>query len=48
MTTTTEKRIRRRWLRFRLDVPIRVIVHAGSKTSVISGRGNELSEGECH
>ena len=45
MTTTTEKRIRRRWPRFRLDVPIRVIVHAGSKTSVISGRGNELSEG---
>jgi hypothetical protein len=45
MTTTTEKRTRRRWLRFRLDVPIRVIVHTGSKTSVISGRGNELSEG---
>lgn len=24
---------------------LRVIVHAGSKTSVVSGRGNELSEG---
>jgi hypothetical protein len=45
MTTTAEKPVRRRWSRFRLDLPIRVIVHVGSKTSVISGRGNELSEG---
>jgi hypothetical protein len=37
-----------RWPRFHLDVPIRVIVHTESKTSVISGRGNELSEdGMC-
>lgn len=36
---------RRRWRRRHLDVPIRVIVHSPSKTSVFVGRGNELSEG---
>jgi hypothetical protein len=36
---------RRRWRRHPLDVPIRVIVHSASKTSVFVGRGNELSEG---
>lgn len=35
----------RRWPRHHLDVPIRVIVHRESKTSVFPGRGNELSEG---
>lgn len=35
----------RRWPRHHLDVPIRVIVHSESKTSVFPGRGNELSEG---
>lgn len=45
MTTTTEKRTPRRWRRFHLDVPIRVIVHTHRKTSVFVGRGNELSEG---
>ena len=45
MTTIAEKRTRRRWRRFSLDVPIRIIVHTPSKTSVIVGRGNELSEG---
>ncbi|PYX40177.1 MAG: hypothetical protein DMG81_07130 [Acidobacteria bacterium] len=44
MTIETEKRTRR-WPRLHLDVPIRVIVHGRSKTSVIVGRGNELNEG---
>ena len=35
----------RRWRRHKVDVPIRVIVHGTSKTSVFDGRGNELSEG---
>lgn len=35
----------RRWKRYKLDVPIRVIVHAPNKTSLFDGRGNELSEG---
>lgn len=44
MTAEVETR-RRRWQRRHLDVPIRVIVHSPSKTSVFVGRGNELSEG---
>ena len=44
MTAEVETR-RRRWQRRHLDVPIRVIVHSLSKTSVFVGRGNELSEG---
>lgn len=35
----------RRWVRHRIDVPIRVIVNRSLKTSVVPGRGNELSEG---
>jgi hypothetical protein len=35
----------RRWRRHKVDVPIRVIVHGTSKTSLFDGRGNELSEG---
>ena len=35
----------RRWVRHKIDVPIRVIVSRSLKTSVVPGRGNELSEG---
>jgi hypothetical protein len=45
MTTTADKRARRRWPRIHLDVPIRVIVHRVGKTSVFVGRGNELGQG---
>ncbi len=38
-------RYNRRWRRHKVDVPIRVIVHGTSKTSLFDGRGNELSEG---
>jgi PilZ domain len=44
MTISTQRRIRR-WPRYHLDVPIRVIVHIAHKTTVIVGRGNELNEG---
>ena len=44
MTIETDRKTRR-WPRLHLDVPIRVIVHGSSKTSVIVGRGNELNEG---
>jgi PilZ domain len=44
MTVQVERRSRR-WRRHPIDVPIRVIVHRSSKTSVFPGRGNELSEG---
>ena len=43
MTDPVDRR-GRRLPRHRLDVPIRVIVHSSSKTSVFPGRGNELSE----
>ncbi|MBZ5706563.1 MAG: PilZ domain-containing protein [Acidobacteriia bacterium] len=35
----------RRWRRYQLDVPVRVIVHTPDKTKLHDGRGNELSEG---
>ena len=44
MTIEIAKRTRR-WPRYRLDVPLRVIVHGLGKTTVIVGRGNELNEG---
>lgn len=35
----------RRWQRYKLSVPIRVILNRASKVTIIDGRGNELSEG---
>jgi PilZ domain len=35
---------RRRWRRFRLDMPLRLIIHR-EKTSIISSRGSDISEG---
>jgi hypothetical protein len=35
----------RRYRRYRLDVPVRVIVQTEEKTRIIDGRGNELNEG---
>ena len=35
----------RRYRRYKLDVPVRVIVHSDEKTRIINGRGNELNEG---
>ena len=35
----------RRWLRHRLDVPLRVIIHTPDKTIIRDGRGCELGEG---
>jgi len=35
----------RRWTRFRLDVPVRMVTHRDSKTLIVNGRGNEVSEG---
>jgi len=43
----TERQIinTRRFRRFKLDVPVRVIVHSDEKTRIVDGRGNELNEG---
>lgn len=35
----------RRWPRYRVDVPIRLIAYKGDRVSIISGRGSELNEG---
>jgi hypothetical protein len=35
----------RRFRRFKLDVPVRVVVHTEDKTRIIDARGNELNEG---
>jgi PilZ domain len=35
----------RRWSRYKLDVPIRAIVHNASTTKLVDGRGTEVSEG---
>ncbi len=35
----------RRWQRYKVDVPIRVIVHKAMKTTIVDGRGASLSEG---
>ncbi len=35
----------RRWPRFKLDLPIRLVVNREAGTSIVSGRGTEISEG---
>ena len=35
----------RRWPRYRIDVPVRVIAELPGKTAIAQGRGNELNEG---
>jgi hypothetical protein len=35
----------RRFRRYKLDVPVRVVVQAEGKVRIIDGRGNELNEG---
>ncbi|HWR16144.1 MAG TPA: PilZ domain-containing protein [Terriglobales bacterium] len=46
-TVVTEAHIlnTRRFRRFKLDVPVRVVVQTEDKTRIIDGRGNELNEG---
>ncbi len=35
----------RRWPRYKLEVPVRVLAQKRGKTSIAQGRGNELNEG---
>jgi hypothetical protein len=35
----------RRYRRYKLDVPVRIIVQTEQKTRIIHGRGNELNQG---
>jgi len=43
--STHEYAAQRRWQRFKLDVPVRVIAYRENKVIIVSGRGNEVSEG---
>ena len=43
--TIRERAIFRRWERFRLNLPIRLIVRRDSTTKVIESRANDISEG---
>ena len=35
----------RRWPRYKLEVPLRILAQKGAKTAIVQGRGNELNEG---
>ena len=35
----------RRWPRYRINVPVRLVVQRPDKTVIVSGRGTELNEG---
>jgi len=35
----------RRWPRYRINVPVRVLVQRPDKTAIVNGRGMELNEG---
>ncbi len=35
----------RRWPRYRLEVPLRIVAQKTAKTVIVQGRGNELNEG---
>ncbi len=43
--TGAEKAIFRRWQRFRLNLPIRLIFSRDDKTRIMNSRGNDMSEG---
>ena len=35
----------RRWPRYKLEVPLRILAQKSGKTVIVQGRGNELNEG---
>lgn len=35
----------RRWPRYKLEVPLRIVAQKGARTAIVQGRGNELNEG---
>ena len=40
-----ERAVFRRWQRYRLNLPIRIIFSRDGTTKIMSGRGNDMSEG---
>jgi hypothetical protein len=45
MSSTTGFPLPRRWTRFHLEVPVRLVVHRTAYASSVTGRGTELNEG---
>ena len=43
--SSQEKAVFRRWQRYRLNIPIRLIYTHDGSTKIMSGRGNDMSEG---
>src|SRR5437899_4894037 len=43
--SSQEKAVFRRWQRYRLNLPIRILFTADGTTKIMSGRGNDMSEG---
>ncbi len=37
--------VQRRWKRYQIRVPVRLVVHRGDLTTRVNGRGTELNEG---
>jgi PilZ domain len=44
-TSSRERAVFRRWQRYRLNVPIRLIYNNEGTSKIMSGRGNDVSEG---
>jgi hypothetical protein len=42
---STERAVFRRWQRYRLSLPIRIIFTVDGTTKIMAGRGNDMSEG---
>jgi hypothetical protein len=45
MSNATSFPLPRRWTRFHLEVPVRLVVHRPAYASSVTGRGTELNEG---
>jgi PilZ domain-containing protein len=43
--STQERAVFRRWQRYRLNIPIRLIYTHEGTSKIVSGRGNDMSEG---
>jgi hypothetical protein len=42
---SSEYRPMRRWTRYKIDVPIRVIAEKDSKSAIVNGRGRDIGDG---
>lgn len=45
MPNATSSPLPRRWTRFHLEVPVRLVVHRPAYANSVTGRGTELNEG---